>query len=71
MIGIALRFALLGLLLAGAARAELRVELIDPRASDYLHADVVPEVLATGYSWTEGPLWVEEGAYLLFSDMDL
>jgi gluconolactonase len=27
------------------------------------------EVLATGYRWTEGPVWVKAGGYLLFSDV--
>lgn len=27
------------------------------------------EVLATGYRWAEGPVWVERGGYLLFSDV--
>ncbi|NNG10890.1 MAG: SMP-30/gluconolactonase/LRE family protein, partial [Arenibacter sp.] len=25
--------------------------------------------IASGHSWTEGPLWIEEGNYLLFSDI--
>ena len=39
-----------------AARA-----LIDPSASMYIRGD--------GYQWTEGPLWVEDGGYLLFSNI--
>lgn len=27
------------------------------------------EVLASGFEWTEGPLWMREGGYLLFSDI--
>jgi gluconolactonase len=27
------------------------------------------EVLAEGYEWSEGPIWVKDGAYLLFSDV--
>lgn len=27
-----------------------------------------PEVIATGVRWAEGPLWIERGGYLLFSD---
>jgi gluconolactonase len=29
----------------------------------------VIEVLAGGYDWTEGPVWVKDGGYLLFSDI--
>lgn len=27
------------------------------------------EVIATGYKWSEGPVWVKKGGYLLFSDV--
>jgi gluconolactonase len=27
------------------------------------------EVIATGYRWAEGPVWVQKGGYLLFSDV--
>ena len=27
------------------------------------------DVLATGFGWSEGPVWIEEGDYLLFSDV--
>ncbi|ONF97080.1 Gluconolactonase precursor [Sphingomonas jeddahensis] len=35
--------------------------LIDPTSA--------VEVIASGYRWTEGPVWVRDGAYLLFSDV--
>lgn len=28
----------------------------------------VPEAIATGIQWAEGPVWIERGGYLLFSD---
>ncbi len=31
--------------------------------------DAKIEVLASGYVWTEGPVWVKNGNYLLFSDV--
>lgn len=36
--------------------------------------DLVPsgariEVLATGFGWSEGPVWIRQGGYLLFSDV--
>lgn len=37
------------------------LQLIDPQASI--------EVIGEGFTWTEGALWVEEGKYLLFSDI--
>ena len=27
------------------------------------------EILADGFEWAEGPVWVENGGYLLFSDV--
>ena len=27
------------------------------------------EILAEGFDWSEGPLWIEKGNYLLFSDI--
>jgi gluconolactonase len=35
--------------------------IIDPKASI--------DVLATGFVWSEGPTWVKNGSYLLFSDV--
>lgn len=32
-------------------------------------SDAKIEVLASGYIWTEGPVWVKNGNYLLFSDV--
>lgn len=37
------------------------LELIDPKAEI--------EVLAEGFEWTEGPLWIPSGKYLLFSEI--
>ena len=31
--------------------------------------DAKIEVLSSGYTWTEGPVWVKNGNYLLFSDV--
>lgn len=34
-----------------------------------LDANAPIEVLASGYKWAEGPVWVKQGGYLLFSDV--
>jgi gluconolactonase len=43
------------------------------RDSPALDAIIAPgasiEVLASGFGWTEGPVWVKRGGYLLFSDI--
>ena len=46
------------------------IEIYDDRAMDLLPEDAVIEKL-TGdeFSWSEGPVWISEGDYLLFSDV--
>jgi len=43
------------------------VERIDSRLDDLVPQDAVLEVLASGFEWSEGPLWVGDG--VLFSDI--
>jgi gluconolactonase len=46
------------------------VERLDPRLDALVPPDAVIEVLAKGFEWAEGPLWVpEDGGFLLFSDV--
>jgi gluconolactonase len=45
------------------------IERLDPALDRLVAADAVIEVLAGGYDWTEGPVWVKNGGYLLFSDI--
>lgn len=45
------------------------IERLDPAIDSLIPADAVIEVLATGFEWAEGPVWIEEGEYLLFSDV--
>lgn len=42
---------------------------IDSEIDKLISKDAVIEVLAQGYNWTEGPLWIEAGQYLLFSEI--
>jgi gluconolactonase len=41
----------------------------DPALDAVLDVNTPIEVLATGYKWAEGPVWVPRGGYLLFSDV--
>lgn len=41
----------------------------DDRFNELIGLDAEIEVLASGFEWSEGPLWIEDGAYLLFSDI--
>lgn len=45
------------------------IERLDPALDRLVAADAEVEILAEGYEWSEGPLWVKDGAYLLFSDI--
>jgi gluconolactonase len=39
----------------------------DPRLDQLIPPGAQMEVLAGGFEWTEGPLWIKDGGYLLFS----
>ena len=41
----------------------------DPALDELLAPDAQIEVLASGFEWSEGPIWVKEGGFLLFSDI--
>ncbi len=41
---------------------------LDDAFYSYVDKDAEIEVLAEGFIWSEGPVWVKEGGFLLFSD---
>jgi gluconolactonase len=41
----------------------------DPALETLLPKNSKLEVLASGFDWSEGPVWVKDGGYLLFSDV--
>lgn len=45
------------------------IERLDPKMDKLVPADATLEVLAEGFDWSEGPVWVPKGKYLLFSDI--
>lgn len=45
------------------------IERIDPAINDIIDADAKIEVLGDGYEWLEGPVWVADHHFLLFSDV--
>src|SRR5262245_3762156 len=45
------------------------IERLDPAFDDLIGKDAVLEKLADGFAWTEGPVWVKKGGFLLFSDI--
>ena len=48
-----------------------RIERLDPGLDALVDANAQIEVLASGFTWSEGPVWVgdNEGGHLLFSDI--
>lgn len=45
------------------------IERLDPAINRLIPADARLELLAEGLVWSEGPVWVPDGNYLLFSDI--
>lgn len=60
-------------------RSHGRIEVLDPAMDSFVSPDSQIEILASGFTWTEGPLWVPATAkvegcggtdgFLLFSDI--
>jgi gluconolactonase len=46
-----------------------RIERLDPALDRLIAPDASVEVLAEGFDWSEGPVWVKDGGFLLFSDV--
>lgn len=46
-----------------------RIERLDPQVDALVPQNARMEILASGFTWTEGPVWVKDGGYLLFSDI--
>lgn len=46
-----------------------RIHRLDPRLDALLDQNARIEVLASGFEWAEGPVWIKDGGYLLFSDI--
>jgi len=51
------------------AQGANEVVRLDPALDDIASADTKAEKLADGFGFLEGPVWVREGGYLLFSDI--
>ncbi len=45
------------------------VQVLDEALTSLVAADAQLEVLAEGFDWSEGPVWVNRGGFLLFSDV--
>ncbi|HSE04047.1 MAG TPA: SMP-30/gluconolactonase/LRE family protein [Methylomirabilota bacterium] len=51
-----------------ASVSGVTVERLDPQIDQIVPREAVVEKLAEGFQFTEGPVWVRDGGYLLFSD---
>ncbi len=45
------------------------IERLDAQLDNIISPEATIEVLAEGFEWTEGPVWVPQGGFLLFSDI--
>ena len=55
--------------LQSPGEAAPRIERLDPALDRLIAPDTSVEVLAEGFDWSEGPVWVKDGGFLLFSDV--
>jgi gluconolactonase len=46
-----------------------QVVRLSPKLDQLIPKDARIEVLGSGFAWSEGPLWIKDGGYLLFSDI--
>jgi gluconolactonase len=46
-----------------------RIEILDERLNKLIASDAQLEILANGFQWTEGPLWLDSQQKLVFSDV--
>ena len=47
------------------------IERLDPALDKIISANAKPEIIAEGFEWSEGPLWVEKHNMLLLSDVPM
>jgi gluconolactonase len=45
------------------------IEKLDPSFDNIIEPGTAVEILTEGFDWSEGPLWISGGNYLLFSDI--
>ncbi len=53
----------------GDITSKFLIEVLDDQALEIIDPKATIEILASGFKWTEGPVWVASGDYLLFSDI--
>ena len=48
---------------------QFSIEILDDVALELINPDTEIQVIGSGFTWTEGPLYIADGDYLLFSDI--
>ena len=63
----------LALFIAGCKTSTMKsigiIDRMDPSLDSIIDKDAKIEIIAEGHEWTEGPVWVESGKMLLYSDI--
>jgi gluconolactonase len=64
-------FLILGITLGCTAQEKAAPKLVAENDAfyNYIDKNAEIEILAEGFTWSEGPVWIKEGGYLLFSDV--
>src|SRR6266700_4996447 len=62
-------YALLSACTSQAYKTIGSVERIDPALDTIISKNALPEIIAEGFTWAEGPVWVNSQHMLLFSDI--
>lgn len=47
----------------------MRIERIAPELDELLDDDALVQIISQGHDWIEGPVWMNDGGYLLFSEI--
>src|SRR5690349_1051604 len=58
-----------GALISTQAQQQPALRRLDPSLDKIIAPDAKIEKIAEGFRFTEGPVWVRNGGYLLFSDI--
>jgi gluconolactonase len=56
-------------MLISAASVAEDVQRLDPKLDELVDSAARIEALADGFEWSEGPVWIREGGYLVFNDI--
>lgn len=51
------------------AKIERSIEQLDDSLADLIDVNSPIEVISAGHQWSEGPVWIKDGNFLLFSDV--